>query len=126
MTVASDPPARSYDKRPNRLFKNLSAKLASIPMILTALCVFVGGTVWTIVHSFTSSRLLPKLNWVGFLHIGRFVGPQDSFRKRVPDHFPLPIRAVLCCDRSCVAVDLEPGLWPAICCAWLGLGNLRI
>jgi glucose/mannose transport system permease protein len=51
--------------RPNTLFKNLNAKIASIPMILTALCVFVGGTIWTIVYSFTSSRLLPRLRFVG-------------------------------------------------------------
>ncbi len=65
MTVASDPPARSHAQRPSRLFKNMMAKIASIPMILTALVVFVGGTTWTVVHSFTGSRLLPKLNWVG-------------------------------------------------------------
>lgn len=53
-------------KRPSRLFRNLSAKIASIPMILTAVVVFLGGTVWTIVYSFTSSRLLPKLKFVGF------------------------------------------------------------
>ncbi len=41
------------------------AKIAAIPMILTALCVFVGGTLWTVVYSFTSSKLLPKTNWVG-------------------------------------------------------------
>ncbi len=35
-------------------------------MILTALVVFVGGTAWTVAHSFTSSKLLPKLNFVGF------------------------------------------------------------
>lgn len=52
--------------RPSRLFRNLSAKIASIPMVLTALVVFVGGTTWTVVHSFTSSRLLPRLNFVGF------------------------------------------------------------
>lgn len=46
--------------------RNLSAKIASIPMILTALVVFVGGTTWTVVHSFTSSRLLPNTNFVGF------------------------------------------------------------
>ncbi|MEQ1951228.1 sugar ABC transporter permease [Mesorhizobium sp. CN2-181] len=51
--------------RPSRLFRNLNAKIASIPMILTALVVFVGGTVWTVVHSFTNSRLLPRLNFVG-------------------------------------------------------------
>ncbi|MCT8999770.1 carbohydrate ABC transporter permease [Chelativorans intermedius] len=51
--------------RPNQLFRNLSAKIASIPMILTALVVFVGGTGWTIVYSFTNSKLLPRLNFVG-------------------------------------------------------------
>ena len=52
-------------ERPNRLFRNLSAKIASIPMILTAVVVFLGGTLWTVLYSFTSSRLLPKLNVVG-------------------------------------------------------------
>lgn len=53
-------------KRPNRIFRNLSAKIASIPMILTAVVVFLGGTAWTVVYSFTGSRLLPKLKFVGF------------------------------------------------------------
>jgi glucose/mannose transport system permease protein len=52
-------------QRPTRIFSNLSAKIASIPMILTALVVFVGGTLWTVVYSFTSSRLLPRLDFVG-------------------------------------------------------------
>ncbi|SMX23689.1 carbohydrate ABC transporter permease [Boseongicola aestuarii] len=51
--------------RPNQLFRNKSAKIAAIPMIVTALFVFVGGTAWTIVYSFTSSGLLPRLKWVG-------------------------------------------------------------
>lgn len=50
---------------PSRLFRNLSAKIASIPMVLTALVVFVGGTAWTVLYSFTNSRLLPRLNFVG-------------------------------------------------------------
>ncbi len=52
-------------KRPNQLFRNKSAKIAAIPMIVTALFVFVGGTAWTIVYSFTKSGLLPRLKWVG-------------------------------------------------------------
>ncbi len=52
-------------KRPVRLFRHLSAKIAAIPMIATALVIFVGCTVWTIVHSFTKSKLLPKLSFVG-------------------------------------------------------------
>ena len=52
-------------KRPNQLSRNKSAKIAAIPMIVTALFVFVGGTAWTIVYSFTKSGLLPRLKWVG-------------------------------------------------------------
>jgi glucose/mannose transport system permease protein len=52
-------------RRPNRLFKNLNAKIASIPMVLTAVVVFVGGTLWTVLYSFTDSKLLPRLNFVG-------------------------------------------------------------
>ncbi len=53
------------NERPNRLFRNLNAKIASVPMILTAAVVFVGGTAWTVLYSFTNSRLLPRLNFVG-------------------------------------------------------------
>jgi glucose/mannose transport system permease protein len=52
-------------KRPSQVLRNLNAKVASVPMILTAVVIFVGGTVWTIVYSFTSSKLLPRLNFVG-------------------------------------------------------------
>jgi len=51
--------------RPPRLFRNLNAKIAAIPMVLTTLVVFVGGTIWTIVYSFTNSKLLPRTNFVG-------------------------------------------------------------
>jgi glucose/mannose transport system permease protein len=51
--------------RPSQLFRNISAKIASIPMILTAVVVFMGGTIWTIVYSFTNSKLLPRLQFVG-------------------------------------------------------------
>lgn len=43
----------------------MNAKIASIPMILTALVVFVGGTLWTVLYSFTDSKLLPRLRFVG-------------------------------------------------------------
>ena len=64
MTVPSVPPTLS-GKRPSKLFKNWMAKMASLPMILTALVVFVGGTTWTVTYSFTGSRMLPRTNWVG-------------------------------------------------------------
>ena len=53
-------------KKPNQFFRNINAKIASIPMILTVLIVFLGGSIWTIVYSFPSSRLLPKWKFVGF------------------------------------------------------------
>jgi glucose/mannose transport system permease protein len=55
----------SAQTRPSQLFRNISAKIASIPMILTAMVVFLGGTIWTIVYSFTDSKLLPRLRFVG-------------------------------------------------------------
>jgi glucose/mannose transport system permease protein len=51
--------------RPPGMFRNMSAKIAAIPMILTALVVFIGGTVWTVVFSFTNSKLLPRAQFVG-------------------------------------------------------------
>ena len=51
--------------RPFNPFRNLNAKLAAVPMILTTLVVFVGGTLWTVLYSFTNSKLLPRLNFVG-------------------------------------------------------------
>ncbi|MBT6726297.1 MAG: sugar ABC transporter permease [Deltaproteobacteria bacterium] len=56
----------SGKSRPNQLFRNLNAKIASIPMILTASVIFFGGTLWTIFYSFTNSKLLPRLKFVGF------------------------------------------------------------
>lgn len=55
----------SASGKPFGLFRNLTAKIAAIPMILTALFVFVGGTTWTIVYSFTNSKLLPRAQFVG-------------------------------------------------------------
>lgn len=57
--------ALAPERRKAGLTRNLAAKLATLPMILTALVVFLGGTLWTVVYSFTSSKLLPRLNFVG-------------------------------------------------------------
>ncbi len=61
-------------ERPSGLFKNLTAKIAAIPMILTASVVFLGGTIWTVIYSFTSSKLLPKAKFVGFDQYERLWG----------------------------------------------------
>ncbi|MFY0634258.1 MAG: sugar ABC transporter permease [Vannielia sp.] len=51
--------------RPSGLLRNINAKIAAIPMVLTALVVFTGGTIWTVVYSFTNSKLLPREKFVG-------------------------------------------------------------
>ncbi|MFC3164164.1 carbohydrate ABC transporter permease [Ciceribacter thiooxidans] len=56
---------QTYAGRPNKLLRNLNAKIASIPMILVAVVIFLGGTIWTVVYSFTNSKLLPRLKFVG-------------------------------------------------------------
>jgi glucose/mannose transport system permease protein len=70
MAIAESGEARVANKtkaarKPIRIFRNLWSKIALTPMILTAVVVFLGGTIWTIVYSFTNSGLLPRLNWVG-------------------------------------------------------------
>jgi len=54
--------------------RNLTAKISALPMMLVALGVFTGGTVWTVVYSFTDSKLLPRERWVGLLQYNRLWG----------------------------------------------------
>ena len=68
MTVSSD------NKRPNPWLRNLTAKFAAVPMIATALIVFVGCSLWTVVYSFTSSRTLPSEKFVGLKQYDRLFG----------------------------------------------------
>jgi len=56
----------AQSSRPPQIFRNLPAKIAAIPMVVTAVGIFLGCTIWTIVYSFTNSKLLPRLNFVGF------------------------------------------------------------
>lgn len=56
---------------PFRLLLNWQAKLAATPMILTALVVFIGCSLWTVIYSFTNSRLLPRLEFVGLAQYER-------------------------------------------------------
>ncbi|RYC12372.1 carbohydrate ABC transporter permease [Ciceribacter ferrooxidans] len=56
---------QTHAGRPNKLLRNLNAKIASIPMILVAVVIFLGGTIWTVLYSFTNSKLLPRLKFVG-------------------------------------------------------------
>lgn len=57
--------------RPSRLFKNINAKIAAIPMMLTSVVVFLGFSIWTVIHSFTNSRMLLGTEWVGLAQYER-------------------------------------------------------
>jgi glucose/mannose transport system permease protein len=53
--------------KPDWITRFGAAKVASIPLFLVVLGVFIGGTIWTIVFSFTGSTGFPLTNdWVGW------------------------------------------------------------
>lgn len=58
-------------RRRHPLLRNLSAKIAAIPMVLVTLVGFVGCSVWSIVYSFTSSKSLPRETFVGLKQYDR-------------------------------------------------------
>ena len=53
------------------LVNNLSSKIAALPMVFTAIGVFVIATLWTVYHSFTNSRMLPKSEFIGLAQYER-------------------------------------------------------
>jgi glucose/mannose transport system permease protein len=53
-------------KRKTRMWSNLSAKIASVPMLVTAIGVFVLCVMYSIALSFTRSRYFPKFDFIGF------------------------------------------------------------
>ena len=57
--------------RPDWLTRFSAAKIASGPMFLVVLGVFIGGSIWTIVYSFTKSASLPNTDFVGFAQYER-------------------------------------------------------
>jgi glucose/mannose transport system permease protein len=62
-----------------RIFvSNIVAKIAAVPMAIVAVGVFVGATLWTVYHSFTESRLLPKSEFIGTDQYERLWDPQNS------------------------------------------------
>ncbi len=54
-----------------KLTKNLAAKISLLPMIIISLTVFVGCIIYSFVYSFTNSKLIPNLDFVGLLQYER-------------------------------------------------------
>lgn len=68
MSTISQPiaaPAVKVAKRPNFLTRNLTAKVAMIPLVATSLIIFLGCALWSVYYSFTASKLLPTGAFVG-------------------------------------------------------------
>lgn len=58
-------------RRPSHLLRNPMAKLAALPMVVTATVVFISCSLWTVVYSFTDSKLLPRANFDGLAQYDR-------------------------------------------------------
>ena len=64
--------------RRRRAWRRMPAALALLPTAIVVLVVYVGCMLWTVRLSFTSSRLLPKFDWVGLQQYQRLVA-NDRF-----------------------------------------------
>ena len=62
----TDRPRPARRRRPN-----WPARLALAPAAFVVLVVYVGAMLWTVTLSFTSSRMLPKLDFIGFTQYAR-------------------------------------------------------
>ncbi len=65
MPITGAAPRFAPSRPPSKLFRNLSSKIASIPMMFVSLVVFIGCSAWSFLYSFTDSRVLPTLHFVG-------------------------------------------------------------
>ena len=61
----------SATKTRRRMRTRLPAAFALLPTALVVLVVYIGCMLWTVRLSFTSSTLLPKLDWVGLAQYSR-------------------------------------------------------
>lgn len=62
---------RGQTVRPDWLTRFAAAKLASVPLFLVVIVVFIGCSIWTIAFSFTNSTSLPNGDFVGFKQYDR-------------------------------------------------------
>lgn len=72
-TISISAPSVAPTKTRTRpsLRARLPASLALLPTLLVVLVVYVGCMLWTVRLSFTTSTLLPKLDWAGLTQYSR-------------------------------------------------------
>jgi glucose/mannose transport system permease protein len=56
-----------------RIRARMPAAMALLPTALIVLVVYIGCMLWTVRLSFSSSTLLPRLDWIGFTQYSRLV-----------------------------------------------------
>lgn len=71
-------PAQAAASRRVQVRRQLVPGLALLPTALVVLVVYLGCMLWTVRLSLSSSRLLPKLDWVGLDQYARLLG-NDRF-----------------------------------------------
>jgi glucose/mannose transport system permease protein len=71
-------PARAAAGRRAKMRRQLMPGLALLPTAIIVLVVYLGCMLWTVRLSLSSSRLLPKLDWVGLDQYARLLG-NDRF-----------------------------------------------
>jgi glucose/mannose transport system permease protein len=59
--------------RPDWVTRFGAAKVASIPLFLVVLGVFIGGTIWTIVFSFSNATGFPTFEFIGWAQYERLL-----------------------------------------------------
>jgi glucose/mannose transport system permease protein len=69
--MASIPLAATSRSRPRRRFRRSAAYLALLPAATIVIVAYLGCMLWTARLSFSSSKLLPKLDFVGFAQYER-------------------------------------------------------
>lgn len=69
--IDADPPARAGGARPRRPLRAIAAQVALLPMLATVLLVYIGTVLWSVRISFSSSKIFPKSDYVGFAQYER-------------------------------------------------------
>lgn len=82
--------------RPHRRRRNLAASIAIIPAAIIVLVAYVGCMLWTIRLSFTSSRLLPVMDWIGVTQFERLFA-NERFLVSIQNTFILGAFTIIGC-----------------------------
>lgn len=74
-TMSIRAPDAATAKKPGfrRIRARMPAAMALLPTALIVLVVYIGCMLWTVRLSFSSSTLLPRLDWIGFTQYSRLI-----------------------------------------------------